>query len=155
MTGCWVPMHLCIDNAIHTYAGVQLRETCARLMEEQGETEPTGAAKVTPAYNLPGTWVVHTVGPIVHAGLVTARKREELASCYLSCLDAAAGVGAHSIAFCCISTGVFGYPQDAAASLAVETVRVWLDEHPEAEMIVVFNVFLERDEQLYRNLLGL
>ena len=154
MLGCWVPGHSCIDNAIHTFAGMQLRLACARLMDEQGHEEPTGAAKVTPAFNLPARFVIHTVGPIAN-GTPSPIHRAQLAQCYRSCLDAASEHGLHSIAFCCISTGVFGFPADEAASLAVRTVRAWLDEHPDAGMTVVFNVFLASDEALYREQLGL
>ena len=154
MLGCWVPGHSCIDNAIHTFAGIQLRLACARLMDEQGHEEPTGAAKVTPAFNLPARFVIHTVGPIAN-GTPSPIHRAQLAQCYRSCLDAASEHGLHSIAFCCISTGVFGFPADEAARLAVRTVRAWLDEHPDTKMTVVFNVFLASDEALYREQLGL
>ena len=153
MLGCWVPGHFCIDNAIHTYAGVQLRIECARIMEEQGHEEPTGQAKITGAYNLPSRRVVHTVGPIAN-GHPTDLHREQLASCYTSCLDLAASESLSSIAFCCISTGVFGFPQEEAAEIAVRPVREWLDRNS-ADMTVVFNVFGEKDEIIYRELLGL
>jgi O-acetyl-ADP-ribose deacetylase (regulator of RNase III) len=153
MLGCWVPGHHCIDNAIHTFAGVQLRLACALLMQAQGHEEPTGQAKVTDAYNLPTKRIIHTVGPIAN-GLPTARHRAELASCYRSCLDAAAAEGLHSLAFCCISTGIFGFPQEEAAGIAVRTVRAWLDEAA-TDLVVVFNVFGAKDELLYRGLLGL
>lgn len=152
MLGCWVPGHHCIDNAIHTYAGVQLRIECARFMEAQGHEEPTGQAKVTGAYNLPSKHVIHTVGPIAN-GCPTDLHREQLASCYTSCLDLAASEGLRSIAFSCISTGVFGFPQQEAAEIAVRTVREWLDRN-ESNMTVVFNVFGEMDEVIYRRLLG-
>lgn len=153
MLGCWVPGHHCIDNAIHTFAGVQLRLECARVMAEQGHEEPTGQAKVTDAYNLPSRRVIHTVGPIAN-GYPTPRHRVQLASCYRSCLDAAAKEGLGSIAFCCISTGIFGFPQREAAQIAVRTVSAWLDEH-DVDMTVVFNVFGEDDERIYRELLNL
>ena len=153
MLGCWVPGHYCIDNAIHTFAGVQLRLECARLMDAQGYDEPTGRAKVTPAYNLPSRFVIHTVGPIAE-GRSTDRNRLELASSYRSCLEAAVACKARSVAFCCISTGVFGFPQEEAAPLAVRTVRAWLDAHQDADLRVVFDVFGERDEGLYRALLS-
>ena len=152
MTGCWQPLHGCIDNAIHTFAGVQLRLECARLMEAQGYPEPTAQAKVTDAYNLPSRRIIHTVGPIAQ-GAPTARHRQELARCYVTCLDAAMAEGLRSIAFCCISTGVFGFPQRQAAQIAVETVRLWLEMRPEADMTVVFNVFTEADEHIYRELM--
>lgn len=170
MLGCWVPGHHCIDNAIHTFAGVQLRAKCARIMAAQGHEEPTAQAKITPAYNLPARYVIHTVGPIAQ-GRPTARHRMELARCYRACLEAAVGAGCTSIAFCCISTGVFGFPQEEAAQIAVRTVSEWLDEHvatgvaiPTVAAVtpaagagpthVVFNVFTPRDEAIYRDLLG-
>ena len=153
MLGCWAPLHYCIDNAIHTFAGVQLRIECARIMEQQGHEEPTGRAKVTPAYNLPAKRVIHTVGPIAN-GHPTDLHREQLASCYTSCLDAAAAEDLRSVAFCCISTGVFGFPQREAAAIAVRTVREWLDAR-DSGITVVFNVFGEQDERIYRELLGL
>ena len=152
MLGCWVPGHHCIDNAIHTFAGVQLRAECARIMEAQGHEEPTGAAKITGAYNLPAKHVVHTVGPIAN-GHPTDLHRRQLASCYRSCLDLAAENGLRSIAFCCISTGVFGFPQHEATQIAVRTVREWL-EASNSDMTVVFNVFGSDDERLYRSALG-
>ncbi len=154
MTGCWAPLHYCIDNAIHTFAGVQLRLECARIMEAQGHPEPTGQARVTPAYNLPSRHVVHTVGPIAN-GRPTAQHCAQLASSYRSCLDAAHEAGDTSIAFCCISTGVFGFPREAAVPIAVAEVRAWLDAHPQAGMTAVFNVFGEEDEALYRRILGM
>ena len=143
-----------IANAIHAFAGVQLRAACAKAMAAQGHPEPTAQAKVTDAFNLPARYVIHTVGPIAD-GRPTDTHRRQLAECYRACWDAAAAAGLSSIAFCCISTGVFGFPQEEAASIAVATVRRWLDEHPDASMTVVFNVFSETDEHLYRPLLGL
>lgn len=151
MLGCWVPGHYCIDNAIHTFAGVQLRAECARLMREQGHEEPTGRAKVTPAYNLPARFVIHTVGPIAN-GHPTRRDEELLAQSYTSCLNAAESLGCTSLAFCCISTGVFGFPQAKAAPIAVATVRAWLDAHG-SDLHIVFNVFSEKDERIYHELL--
>ena len=153
MLGCWAPGHHCIDNAIHSFAGVQLRAECARIMEAQGHEEPTGTAKITDAYNLPASHVIHTVGPIAN-GHPTDLHREQLASCYSSCLDLAASEGLRSIAFCCISTGIFGFPQEEAAGIAVQTVRRWLDEN-DLDMTVVFNVFSGDDEAIYRKLLGI
>lgn len=153
MLGCWVPGHHCIDNAIHTYAGVQLRAECARIMSEQGTEEPTGQAKVTGAYNLPAQRVIHTVGPIAN-GCPTARHRSQLAMCYRSCLDAAETERLHSVAFCCISTGIFGFPQKEAAEIAVRTVRAWLDRIG-SDMTVIFNVFGSEDERIYRELLSI
>ena len=151
MTGCYQPCHGCIDNCIHTYAGIQLRNACAALMEAQGHEEPTGQAKITPAFNLPCKYVLHTVGPIVR-GRLTARHEALLTSCYRSCLTLAAENGCQSVAFCCISTGVFGYPQGEAAGTAIRTVRDWLGETG-SSMRVVFNVFKPEDEAIYRALL--
>ena len=125
MTGCYIPNHRCIDNAIHTYAGVELRLACAELMEQQGHPEPTGQAKITPAFNLPCRYVLHTVGPIID-GRVTKEDKELLASCYRSCLELAAENGLESVAFCCISTGEFHFPNDLAAEIAVRTVKEFL-----------------------------
>ncbi len=148
MTGCYVPCHRCIDNCIHTYAGIQLRLACAELMEEQGYEEPTGRAKITSAYNLPCRYVLHTVGPIIY-GAVTKKDRELLASCYRSCLELARENGVRSIAFCCISTGEFHFPNELAAEIAVQTVR----QH-RGDIKVIFNVFKDMDYQIYRRLLG-
>ena len=152
MLGCFVPNHRCIDNAIHTAAGLQLRLACQELMTEQGQDEPTGQAKITPAYNLPARYVLHTVGPIVH-GQLTDVERQQLASSYQSCLELAAEQGIASLAFCCISTGEFGFPQKEAASIAIQTVQNFLKEHKNIK--VVFNVFKDEDLQIYQNLLGL
>ena len=152
MTGCYQPCHSCIDNCIHTYAGIQLRNACAEIMEKQGYEEPTGQAKITPAYNLPCKHVIHTVGPIVQ-GELTKRHEHLLASCYRSCLELAERNGVRSIAFCCISTGVFGFPQRRAAEIAVKTVRDWRAKtHSDIE--VIFNVFKDGDYDIYRDLLG-
>jgi O-acetyl-ADP-ribose deacetylase (regulator of RNase III) len=152
MTGCYQPCHSCIDNCIHTYAGIQLRNVCNELMERQGYPEPTGQAKITPAFNLPCDWVIHTVGPIVN-GPLTQRHREQLASCYRSCLALADENQVSSIAFCCISTGVFHFPNEEAAKIAVETVKTYRVETG-SEIEVIFNVFQELDEEIYQNLLG-
>lgn len=154
MTGCWQPLHYCIDNAIHTFAGVQLRAHMAAHMEEQGHEEETGQAYVSPAYNLPARHVIHTVGPIA-AGFPTDMHRALLARCYRSCLDAAQESGCESIAFCCISTGAFGFPQQEAAQIAVRTVDEWVEEHPESSMTMIFDVFGKDDEAIYRELLDL
>ena len=151
MTGCYQPCHNCIDNCIHTYAGIQLRLACADLMEKQGTEEPTGQAKITPAYNLPCDYVIHTVGPIVQ-GRLTKHHEELLASCYHSCLQIAEEHDVKSIAFCCISTGVFMFPNDRAAEIAVETVKRYKKESG-SKIQVIFNVFKDLDEQLYRELL--
>lgn len=151
MTGCYQPCHNCIDNCIHTYAGVQLRLKCAEIMAEQGYAEPTGQAKITPAYNLPCEYVIHTVGPIVQ-GKLTQEHCALLESCYRSCLELADENGVGSIAFCCISTGVFMFPNDKAAEIAVGTVQKYKAETG-SKIEVVFNVFKERDEEIYRKLL--
>ena len=151
MTGCYQPCHNCIDNCIHTYAGVQLRLICAKIMKEQGYEEPTGQAKITPAYNLPCDYVIHTVGPIVQ-GKLTKKHEELLASCYRSCLETAGENGVASIAFCCISTGVFMFPNKRAAEIAVKTVKEY-KEKTNSSMKVIFNVFQDLDEEIYRELL--
>lgn len=150
MTGCYRPCHNCIDNCIHTFAGVRLRLKCAEIMKAQRHEEPTGTAKITPAYDLPCDYVIHTVGPIVQ-GRLTEKHCELLKSCYQSCLELAMLNGIKSIAFCCISTGVFGFPQDKAAEIAVQTVREFLLTH---DIEVIFNVFTEKDYKIYRGLLG-
>lgn len=152
MLGCWQPGHYCIDNAIHTFAGVQLRCACADIMDAQGHEEPTGHAKMTDAYNLPSKHVIHTVGPIAN-GASTTKHRAQLAACYRSCLDLACEQGIESIAFCCISTGVFGFPQHDAAEIAIRTVRGWLDKN-DSEITVVFDVFGDDDRGIYRKLLA-
>ena len=151
MTGCYAPCHNCIDNCIHTYAGVQLRLECAKLMAEQGHEEGTGQAKITSAYNLPCKYVLHTVGPIIH-GSVTQEDEKLLASCYRSCLELAEQNGIKSIAFCCISTGEFHFPNDRAAEIAVRTVKEYRAQ-TSTEMEVIFNVFKDADHQIYRELL--
>lgn len=150
LTGCYVPCHRCIDNAIHTYAGVQLRAECARLIGEQGYPEPTGTAKLTPGYNLPCRYILHTVGPIV-SGEVTQHHAGQLASCYRSCLQLAVRHRLKSVAFCCVSTGEFHFPNSLAARIAVETVDEFLREHKTLK--VVFCVFTQQDWDIYRGIL--
>ena len=152
LLGCFQPCHSCIDNIIHTMSGVQLRLACHEIMQKQGYEEPAGQAKITPAFNLPCRYVIHTVGPIVN-GPLTQTHEELLASCYRSCLDLALGNNAESIAFCCISTGVFAFPQQRAAEIAVQTVTNWLDEHPDSVNRVIFNVFKDEDREIYERLL--
>ena len=152
MTGCYIPCHRCIDNCIHTYAGMQLRLDCAKIMAEQGHEEPTGQAKITPAYNLPCQYVIHTVGPIIYER-VTEEDRALLASCYRSCLELAEEHGLRSLAFCCISTGEFRFPHDEAAEIAVRTVREFQSKTG-GNMEVIFNVFKDVDYEIYRDLLG-
>ncbi len=151
MTGCYIPNHRCIDNAIHTYAGVELRLACAELMEQQGYPEPTGQAKITPAFNLPCRYVLHTVGPII-SGRVTAEDKELLASCYRSCLALAAENKLESVAFCCISTGEFHFPNELAAEIAVRTVKEFLEKQTGVKK-VIFNVFKDLDKAIYEKLL--
>lgn len=152
LLGCFCPCHGCIDNCIHTYAGVQLRLACAQLMKRQGCEEETGRAKITRAYNLPCKYILHTVGPIIQ-GRLTKRDEELLASCYRSCLELAVQNGVDSIAFCCISTGEFHFPNDRAAEIAVRTVREFIQEK-KSGIKVIFNVFKDLDYKIYRNLLG-
>ena len=152
MTGCYAPCHGCIDNCIHTYAGIQLRLECAEMMQRQGHEEETGKAKITSAYNLPCKYVIHTVGPIV-SGSLTDTVKNALASCYRSCLELAEQYGIKSIAFCCISTGEFHFPNDKAAEIAVQTVKKY-KEQTGSGMEVIFNVFKDVDFEIYRRLLG-
>jgi len=149
LLGCFRPGHACIDNAIHSVAGPRLREDCHRIIEHQGHQEPTGTAKITRGYYLPSRFVLHTVGPIVPDGRPTDEQRAQLAGCYTSCLDVAADLGLRSIAFCAISTGVFGYPREEAAGVAVAAVRTWLQQNPGPIDAVVFDVFSEADEAAY------
>ena len=151
MTGCYVPNHRCIDNAIHTFAGAELRLACAKLMEQQGFSEPTGRAKITPAFNLPCRYVLHTVGPIIY-GAVTAADEAALTSCYQSCLQLAAEHQLESVAFCCISTGEFHFPNERAAEIAVDTVKKFLKQKSSVKK-VVFNVFKDLDKDIYARLL--
>jgi O-acetyl-ADP-ribose deacetylase (regulator of RNase III) len=161
LLGCFQPFHACIDNAIHAACGPRLRADCQAIMQRQGAPESTGGAKITRAYHLPSRYVVHTVGPIVAPGsyrgseAVPPSLREALASSYRSCLELASSiVGLRSIALPCISTGVFGFPAAAAARIAIDTVWQWLEARPGRLDRIVFNVFSERDEQLYRTLLA-
>lgn len=151
LLGCFVPGHFCIDNAIHSYAGIQLRLECDEIMRRQGYPEETGKAKITSAYNLPCKYVLHTVGPII-TGSVTAKQSQQLADCYRSCLKLAAANNVKTIAFCCISTGAFHFPRQKAAEIAVKTVCDFLNIHEEIER-VVFNVYSSEDYMIYRNIL--
>lgn len=152
LLGCFCPCHGCIDNAIHSAAGLQLREACHQLMQEQDSPEPNGRAKLTPGYNLPARYVLHTVGPVVQ-GRLTPRHEAELVSCYRACLALAAEQGLASVAFCCISTGEFHFPNQRAAELAVQTVTDFL-QTPTSIKKVIFNVYKDQDAALYRTLLG-
>ena len=147
--GCWAPLHNCIDNCIHSAAGIQLRKECADKM--QGRLLATGDAFITQGYNLPARHVIHTVGPIIPDGVPTKEQEEQLAQCYRSCLDLAEQNGLESIAFCCISTGVFHFPNELAARIAIETVK----SYPRHSLkTIVFNVFLDKDRNIYQQLLG-
>lgn len=148
LLGCFVPLHRCIDNAIHSASGLQLREECYEIMKAQNHPEPTGQAKITQGYNLPAKFVIHTVGPII-TGDLTQRDRELLKSCYISCLKLAEKNNLSSIAFCCISTGEFHFPNDEAAKIAVETVKNFMSDSNSVKK-VVFNVFKDLDFELYR-----
>ncbi|MDE6259363.1 MAG: protein-ADP-ribose hydrolase [Oscillospiraceae bacterium] len=152
LLGCFHPCHGCIDNAIHSAAGIQLRNECSQIMRAQNCPEPNGKAKLTRGYNLPARYVLHTVGPIIY-GRVTDQDREELASCYRSCLELAAEKGLETVAFCCISTGEFRFPNREAAEIAVKTVITFL-QTPTSIRKVIFNVFKDIDAEIYRELLG-
>lgn len=153
MTGCYQPCHACIDNCIHTYAGIELRNYCQEMMDRQGFEEPTGQAKITPAFNLPCDYVIHTVGPIVQ-GALTKKHERLLRSCYESCLQLAVAHEVKSIAFCCISTGVFHFPNQRAAEIAVHTVEKFREKSG-SDIAVIFNVFKDSDREIYRQLLQL
>ncbi len=145
LLGCFQPLHNCIDNCIHSFAGVQVRLDCNKIM--QGKDEPNGQVKVTSAYNLPSKYIFHTVGPIVY-GNVTKQNESDLKNCYLACLNKAREMQLKSIAFCCLSTGVFGYPKDKACKLAVQTVKDWLMQ-TNNDIKVIFNVFTDEDRCYY------
>ncbi len=150
-TGCYQWLHSCLDNILGSKAGIELRLCCNEIIEKQGYPEPTGQAKITPAFNLPAKYIIHTVGPIVQHRL-TKKNEEDLASCYLSILKIADENGLSSVAFCCISTGVFMFPNERAAEIAVKTVKDYLDLSG-SQIRVIFNVFLDIDMLIYRNLL--
>ena len=152
MLGCFHPLHKCIDNAIHSAAGVQLREECYRLMQQQGHEEPTGQAKITKAYNLPCKHVIHTVGPIIPNGIPTDFQKEQLASCYRNIMACADENGLESIAFCCISTGEFHFPNEEAAQIALHEVQVY--QRAGGACHVIFNVFGDKDWLIYDQLLN-
>lgn len=155
LLGCFIPMHRCIDNAIHSAAGIQLRDECAEIMHAQGHDEPTGEAKITKGYNLPAKWVIHTVGPIVYGAYPSEEDCKLLADCYCNCMKLADEKGLHSIAFCCISTGEFHFPNKEASEIAVATVRKYLEQHPSTSLdAIVFNVFKDIDYYLYKEELG-
>lgn len=151
MTGCYVPNHRCIDNCIHSFAGVQLRLECDEIMTKQGHGEPTGQAKITNSYNLPCKYIIHTVGPIIN-GKLTSEDCDLLESCYKSCLELAVKNNLESIAFCCISTGEFHFPNDKAAQIAVKTVEEFMKKETSLKK-VIFNVFKDMDKKIYERLL--
>ncbi|MEA5008162.1 protein-ADP-ribose hydrolase [Clostridium tyrobutyricum] len=153
MLGCFVPCHGCIDNAIHSAAGIELRIECDELMKKQGFLEPTGNAKITGAYNLPCKHIIHTVGPII-VGFLRDEDCKQLDSCYKSCLKVAVENNIKSIAFCCISTGEFHFPNKMAAEIAIKAINNFLDDNSEKIERIVINVFKEEDFQIYKNLLG-
>ena len=152
LLGCFIPHHRCIDNAIHSKAGLQLRQECFDIMQNQGQYEKTGQAKLTSGYNLPAKYVVHTVGPIIY-DKVEERDKELLASSYRNCLELAVKNGIKSIAFCCISTGEFRFPNELAAEIAVLAVRTFFKNNPESKIKVIFNVFKDSDFDIYRKVL--
>lgn len=152
LLGCFAPNHRCIDNAIHTFAGIELRMACSRMIEYMDMPEKTGVARKTYGFNLPAKHVIHTVGPIIYDSL-TDIEREQLASCYRSCLELANAYSLQSIAFCCISTGEFRFPNEDAAQIAIDTVRTYLKE-TNSKIQVVFNVFKDIDYDIYDKLLG-
>lgn len=159
MLGCFVPMHTCIDNCIHTFAGVQLRAECNRQMNElrirygRDYEQPTAVPMLTDAYNLPAKKVIHIVGPIVQYKL-TPELEKDLADCYRNTLDICLENRLKGVAFCCISTGVFHFPNDRAAEIAVKTVIDWMDKHPDQMERVIFNVFKDEDKDIYERLLS-
>ncbi len=154
LLGCFQPLHKCIDNVIHSAAGVRLRDDCFIIMEEQGFEEPTGICKITRAYNLPSKYVFHTVGPIVR-GKVIPQNESDLANVYINCLNLCKQFkNIRSLSFCCVSTGVFGYPQTEAATVAYNTVKKWLIDNPGFLDVIVFNVFSNDDESIYKSIAG-
>lgn len=153
LLGCTQANHNCIDNTIHTRSGVQLRFACQQIMDEQGRREPIGRAKITRAYNLPSQYVIHTVGPFIAPGqALTPMKEELLKSSYLNCLKIADAYHLQSIAFCCISTGEFNFPNEPAARIAYQTVKDYLKESQSA-IKVIFNTYLDIDHNLYQTIL--
>ncbi len=152
LLGCFIPHHKCIDNVIHSRAGVQVRLDCSKIMGAQGEAEPAGCAKITLAYNLPSKYIIHTVGPMVGLS-VTEEDRRVLRNCYISSLNLAKEMGLKSVAFCCISTGIFGFPNDEAAAIAVGAVKNWLLENG-GGMQVIFDIFLDKDMEIYKDVLA-
>lgn len=153
LLGCFLPGHNCIDNVIHSFAGMQLRRDCAAIIARQEEMEEVGEAKITRAYNLPSKYVLHTVGPMVGRA-VTPEQRAQLHSCYFSCLNLAQEMGLHSLAFCCISTGVFNFPRAEAAEIAAGAAVKWKMQHPDNSIKIIFNTFLQDDTEIYQSILN-
>ena len=148
MLGCFYPMHKCIDNAIHSAAGTMLRLFCRDIINQCGGYLKTGDAKITPAFNLPCKYVLHTVGPIIKDKV--SKKDEELLSlCYKSCLNLVVENNIESVTFCCISTGEFRFPNDLAVDIALSSVNDFLKENKERNIKIVFNVFKDIDYELY------
>ncbi len=154
LLGCFLPGHNCIDNIIHSRAGMQMRNDCAKIMSEQGKTEECGNTKVTRGYNLPCRYVFHSVGPMILRE-VTEEQRAQLRSCYLSVLNQAEEMGLKSVAFCCLSTGVFNFPREDAAEIATGTVLNWKLRHPESGLKVIFDTYLKEDTQVYTHILNM
>lgn len=152
LLGCFRPLHTCIDNIVHSRSGIQLRLFCYDMMSKQGHEEPAGQAKITPAFNLPSKYILHTVGPVI-GGAVRKQDCEALTSCYRSCLELAVKNNCQSIAFCCISTGEFHFPNEKAAEIAIQTVTSFLNTRKE-NIRVIFNVFKDIDLHIYQNFLG-
>lgn len=154
MLGCFIPMHTCIDNCIHTFAGIELRAECARRMRQMQMKygpeyeQPTAVPMLTGGYNLPAKHVIHVVGPVI-TGRLTGEKEQQLADCYANVLDLCFENHLKSVAFCCISTGVFRFPNRRAAAIAVGTVSEWFSSHPDSCIHVIFNVYKEEDRTLY------
>lgn len=153
MLGCFHPNHRCIDNAIHTFAGIQLREACHFLMSMQGRDEQVGSAKITPGFNLPAKHIIHTVGPRIHHA-VTESECEQLKQCYMACLRLAEQRQLNNIAFCCISTGEFHFPAQLAAEIATNTVISFMEQRAKSLKKVIFNVYTDRDKAIYERLLA-
>ncbi|EPH10781.1 protein-ADP-ribose hydrolase [Facklamia hominis] len=152
LLGCTQANHLCLDNSIHTWSGIQLRLACHRLIQDQGHLEPVGSAKITPAFNLPSRFVMHTVGPYIYGKTVSEKQKQALVSCYRACLELADSFHLNSLAFSCISTGVFHFPPKMAANLAIATVRDYLTIH-QSPLKVVFNIYSSEDLAIYHSLL--
>ncbi len=153
LIGCFRPFHKCIDNVINSASGPRLREDCHTIIQKQGCPEGTGWAKITRAYNLPSKYILHTVGPIIKepSGSVTPEQKSQLASCYESCLNLTAQVSSiKSIAFCTVSTGVFGFPKELASRIAIQSVEKWIEENPERMELILFNVFMNEDLEIYK-----